>query len=68
MSMNRHDPCKPLRHFIELVEAKCQELPKDIDHWIEMAAKHEPNSKTHKNIIASSVKPREAYLLTLENI
>ena len=70
MSMNqlRHDPCKSLRHFIELVEAKCQELPKDIDHWIEMAAKHEPNSKTHKNIIASSVKPREAYLLTLEKL
>tara|TARA_Y100000591_G_C21817475_1_gene691574 strand:- start:79 stop:1947 length:1869 start_codon:yes stop_codon:yes gene_type:complete len=68
MSMNRHDPCKPLRHFIELVEAKCQELPKDIDHWIEMASKHEPNSKTHKNIIASSVKPREAYLLTLEKL
>ena len=70
MSMNqmRRDPCQPLRQFIEMIDAKCQEIPSDIDHWIDMAAKHEPKSKTHRNIIQSSVKPREVYLTTLQKL
>ena len=62
------DPYQLLRRFIELVETKCRELPTDIDHWIEMAGKHDPKSKTHSNIIQSSVKPREAYLITIQKL
>ena len=29
----------PLHQFLELVEAKCSELPGDIDHWTQMAEK-----------------------------
>ena len=70
MSMNqqKRDPYQPLRQFVGLVELKCQELPRDIDHWIGMAAKHESTSKTYQNIIQSSVKPREVYLTTLEKL
>ena len=64
MSMNqkRHDPFQPLRHFLSLVEVKCDELPKDIDHWVEMATNHAPESRTYINISQSSIEPREAYL------
>ena len=70
MSMNqkRHDPFQPIRHFYELVETKCDELPSDISHWKEMASQHEEESKTHKNIIQSSVKPREAFLIELKQV
>jgi len=70
MSMNqqKRDPYQPLRQFVSLVELKCQELPRDIDHWIGMAEKHESTSKTYQNIIQSSVKPRKVYLTTLEKL
>jgi hypothetical protein len=59
---------QPFRNFVELVDTKCRELPYDIDHWIEMARKHDPSTRTHQNIIASSVKPRELYLETLQHL
>lgn len=68
ITKKRRDPHHPLRQFIQLVEIKCHELPRDIDHWIAMAAKHEVASKTHQNIIQSSVKPREVYLTTLQKL
>ncbi len=64
----QNEPLKPLHQFIQLIEKKCLELPYDIDHWIKMAAKHAPQSKTYRNIINSSVKPREEYLEELEKL
>ncbi|MEK9727042.1 MAG: hypothetical protein VW397_02920, partial [Candidatus Margulisiibacteriota bacterium] len=62
MNQSCHDPFQPLQQFLELVEAKCNELPNDIEHWNQMANKHDLESRTHLNIIQSSVRPRESYL------
>ncbi len=68
MNQKCHDPFLPLHQFLELVEAKCNELPGDIDHWTQMAEKHEVESRTYQNIIQSSVKPREEYYSELKKV
>ncbi len=70
MSMNqmRHDPSQQLRQFIELIDTKCKELPKDIEYWHDMASKHNAESRTYDNILESSIKPREVYLATLTKL
>jgi hypothetical protein len=70
MTMNQkpHDPFKPLRHFHELVQAKCEELPEDIENWEHMANQHDEESRTYQNIIQSSVEPRQEYLRILTKV
>ena len=70
MTMNQkpHDPFKPLRHFYELVQVKCEELPEDIENWEHMANQHDEESRTYQNIIQSSVEPRQEYLRILTKV
>ena len=53
MNQKRHDPFQPLRQFLSLVEVKCDELPKDIEHWVQLANNHAPESRTYINISQS---------------